>query len=147
MLSSRSRKRPSQRTRNVKSHRAPRDKRLNRRGQGWRSGSAMRHRRVAMTPSGMPTGPHRCLGAGLGGADPEPSTAAVRRILDDVAVLESTHEKRAAMADRIRENGAGSGCLNRRGASPRGEVGRYFRRRPGHPNLRRFELPSRPGNP
>ncbi len=37
----------------------------------------------------------------LGGADPEPSTAAVRRILEDVAVLESTLEKRAAMADRI----------------------------------------------
>ena len=37
----------------------------------------------------------------LGGADPEPSTAAVRRILDDVAVLESALEKRAAMADRI----------------------------------------------
>ena len=37
----------------------------------------------------------------LGGADPEPSTAAVRRILEDVAILESTLEKRAAMADRI----------------------------------------------
>ena len=37
----------------------------------------------------------------LGGADPEPSTAAVRRILEDVAVLEWTLENRAAMADRI----------------------------------------------
>ncbi len=37
----------------------------------------------------------------LGGADPEPSTAAVRRILEDVTVLESTLENRAAMADRI----------------------------------------------
>ena len=37
----------------------------------------------------------------LGGADPEPSTAAARRILEDVAVLESILEKRAAMADRI----------------------------------------------
>ena len=37
----------------------------------------------------------------VGGADPEPSTAAVRRILEDVAVLESTLENRAAMADRI----------------------------------------------
>ena len=37
----------------------------------------------------------------LGGPDPEPSTAAVRRILEDVAVLESTLENRAAMADRI----------------------------------------------
>ena len=37
----------------------------------------------------------------LGKAGPEPSTAAVRRILEDVAVLESTLEKRAAMADRI----------------------------------------------
>ena len=37
----------------------------------------------------------------LGRADPEPSTAAVRRILEDVAVLESTLENRAAMADRI----------------------------------------------
>ena len=33
--------------------------------------------------------------------DPEPSTAAVRRILEDVAVLESTLEKRTSMADRI----------------------------------------------
>ena len=37
----------------------------------------------------------------LGGADPEPSTAAARRILEDVAVLESTLENRASMADRI----------------------------------------------
>ena len=37
----------------------------------------------------------------LGEADPEPSTAAVRRILEDVAVLESTLENRASMADRI----------------------------------------------
>ena len=37
----------------------------------------------------------------LGGADPEPSTAAVRRILEDVAVLESTLENRASMAERI----------------------------------------------
>ena len=37
----------------------------------------------------------------LGGADPEPSTAAVRRILEDVTVLESTLENGAAMADRI----------------------------------------------
>ena len=37
----------------------------------------------------------------LGEADPEPPTAAVRRILEDVAILESTLEKRAAMADRI----------------------------------------------
>ena len=37
----------------------------------------------------------------LGGADPEPSTVAVRRILEDVTVLESTLENRAAMADRI----------------------------------------------
>ena len=37
----------------------------------------------------------------LGGADPEPSTAAVRRILENVVVLESTLENRAAMADRI----------------------------------------------
>ena len=37
----------------------------------------------------------------VGGADPEPSTAAVRRILEDVAVLESTLENHAAMADRI----------------------------------------------
>ena len=37
----------------------------------------------------------------LEGADPEPSTAAVRRILEEVAVLESTLENRAAMADRI----------------------------------------------
>ena len=37
----------------------------------------------------------------LGGAEPEPSTAAARRILEDVAVLESTLENRAAMADRI----------------------------------------------
>ena len=37
----------------------------------------------------------------LGGTDPEPSTAAVRRILEDVAFLESTLENRAAMADRI----------------------------------------------
>ncbi len=39
----------------------------------------------------------------LGGADPEPSTAAVRRILEDVSVLESTLENRAALADRIRK--------------------------------------------
>ena len=37
----------------------------------------------------------------LGGADPEPSTAAARRILEDVAFLESTLENRASMADRI----------------------------------------------
>ena len=37
----------------------------------------------------------------LGGADPEPSTVAVRRILEDVTVLESTLENGAAMADRI----------------------------------------------
>ena len=37
----------------------------------------------------------------LGKAGPEPPTAAVRGILEDVAILESTLEKRAAMADRI----------------------------------------------
>ena len=37
----------------------------------------------------------------LGGGDPEPSTTAARRILEDVAVLESTLEKRAALGDRI----------------------------------------------
>ena len=37
----------------------------------------------------------------LGRLDPEPSTAAVRRILEDVAVLELTLENRASMADRI----------------------------------------------
>ena len=37
----------------------------------------------------------------LGGTEPELSTAAVRRILEDVAVLESTLENRASMADRI----------------------------------------------
>ena len=37
----------------------------------------------------------------LGAADPEPSPPAARRILEDVAILESTLENRAAMADRI----------------------------------------------
>ena len=37
----------------------------------------------------------------LRGGDPEPSTAAVRRILEDVAILESTLENRDAMVDRI----------------------------------------------
>ena len=37
----------------------------------------------------------------LAAADPEPSPPAVRRILEDVVVLESTLENRAAMADRI----------------------------------------------
>ena len=37
----------------------------------------------------------------LGKCDPEPSPASVKRVLDDVAILESTLESRAAMAERI----------------------------------------------
>ena len=61
----------------------------------------MRDRRVETTPNGMLTGPHRCPVAGSGGLIRSllPQRSGV--FLEDVTVLESTLENRAAMADRI----------------------------------------------
>ena len=62
----------------------------------------------------------------LGEADPEPSTAAVRRILEDVAVLELTLENRASMADRIGKMEQDQAAFTAAVRGPRGAVGRYL---------------------
>ena len=71
----------------------------------------------------------------LGKCDPEPSPASVKRILDDVAILESTLESRAAMAERIEKMEQDKVLFTEGVLNAREEIGRSHRSRTCRSNL------------